>query len=146
MEGNMFPRTIRFTLVFLLLIGCVTLLGCKMGIVHVLIPDFESAQVQGIQVYRQTTENGHWNLEETLFFRLPTEQNGEDEILKYVLDPEQESAVLNSVVLRDPDNPDRVEVQLIFQVQEFHGKIRVGSFNQKGPSNLSVDHQVLTKS
>jgi len=142
----MFSKTVRFLLAFLLLAGCSTFLGCKMGIVHVLIPDFESAQVQGIQVYRQTTENGHWNLEETLFFRLPTEQNGEDEILRYVLDPEQESAVLNSVVLRDPSDPDRVEVQLIFRVQEFHGKLRVGSFNQKGPSNLSADHQVLTRS
>jgi hypothetical protein len=118
------------------------LLACPVGRLRVLIPDFATSGVRGIRLFRVDDVSGALVAAGSLEFLglEPNERLG-GELLVY----RQRSAAdepafgpLRSPVVRDPEAPAALEVQLAFVNPLAPGWFKVASYNAVGTSRPST--------
>ncbi len=120
----------------------VLLLACPVGRLRVLIPDFATSDVRGVRLFRVDDVSGALVAAGSLEFigLEPNERLG-GELLVY----RQRSAAdeptfgpLRSPVVRDPEAPAALEVQLAFVNPLAPGWFKVASYNALGTSRPST--------
>lgn len=117
------------------------LLACPLGRLHVLIPDFASADVRGVRLYRVDDASGQLVAAGSLqFLGLEMDQALGGETLVY----RQLTAAgdpwfgpLRTPVVRDASRPAALEVELAFSNQLPAGWFKVASYNAHGTSKPS---------
>lgn len=126
--------------VTLALLALVVLPGCDVRMLRVVIPDFETAQVEGVRVFRLDDASGQpIDAGELLFGSTSFDEKGQ-EFIEYVLttpDGEEFPGLVSGLV-RDDANPNQVTVVLFFQLEQM-GWHKVATFNGLGTSALSLN-------
>lgn len=123
-----------------------TLSGCTLRVIHVIIPDFSSDQVQGVNVYRLDDTTGA--PVQVGRFDLGSIQTLADgtQVIRYsevAPDGTVESSNVPTAVQTDPSNPDSIELYLLQNSGPAAGWYKVGTFNAYGSSTLSTDQTYL---
>lgn len=110
--------------------------GCELRALHVVIPDFESSAVEGVQVYRLDDATGQPIAQGELRF-VGIQPQGDGEAVEYeVIAADGTRTTLLAELFRDPVDPDQVEVSLLYQPSST-GWYKVGTYNAFGASPLS---------
>jgi hypothetical protein len=116
------------------------LLACPIGRLRMVIPDFETSAVRGIQLLR--VEDGTGDLVEAgaiSFVGLESDA-AEGEVLVYrQVDAEGEPSLgpLRAPVVRDPKQPEAIQIEVSFLNELEAGWFRVASYNGAGTSGAS---------
>jgi hypothetical protein len=116
------------------------LLACPIGRLRMLIPDFETSGVRGIQLLR--VEDGSGALVDAGAIRFLGLENdsAEGEVLVYRqidVDGKRWLGPLRAPVVRDPDQPEAIQVELSFLNELPAGWFKVASYNGAGTSKPS---------
>jgi hypothetical protein len=111
--------------------------GCNWVTVAVKILDFNSAQVQGIWLWRADASGSFQRAARYDFSSPQTTSSGE--VMEYVVSvPGSSGSVRAEVsVQRSPTNPNEVALVMIYPRSEASGTYRASSFNAAGESALS---------
>lgn len=132
----------RFRMVVTLAVCCVSsfLLACPVGTMRMLIPDFFTNDVRGVQVYRVDDQSGALvDAGRIEFIEIEVRPRGEQ--LKYQqVTPAGEISFgpMYTKLSRDPTAADGVEIKLAFLNQSTPGWFRVASYNLDGTSSPSL--------
>jgi hypothetical protein len=107
---------------------------------RVVIPDFQSAQVQGVWLWRQAPTGGEFERSLEITLGEPFLQDGR-EVVEYTMrDPVMQWEVtFVAPVFRDDANPDSAEIQLYALLWASDGLFKASTFNQYGESELSQE-------
>ncbi len=137
-------RRLRGVCVALGLLALVVLPGCDVRMVKVVIPDFETAQVEGVRVFRLDDTTGQPVDAGVLRFGSTSFDEKGREFVDYVLTTPagEEITGLVSGLVRDAANPSQVTVVLFFKIDET-GWYKVATFNGAGTSALSQNQTFL---
>lgn len=131
-------------LIALSLTGALT--RCQLLVVE--IPDFETADVQGLQLWRADEEHSETLAEAgRIVFGDRTVENGVEMLEFWMVTPEEELLQAWSPVwmLRRDEEGDAVTLRFVFAGwTEPPGWVRVSSFNAVGESELSADAVFLS--
>ncbi len=125
------------------------LVACESKDVVVRIPDFDSAQVDGVWVWRLDDATGQWVKDGQIDFGQLLLAGGREQLEYENLGvaggsaETQEGVALRADVLRDPLNPDQVTVELIYFRMSDPGEFRVTTYNDAGESPLSLESALL---
>jgi hypothetical protein len=116
------------------------LLACPIGRLRMLIPDFETSAVRGIQLLR--VEDGSGALVDAGAIRFDALENdpAEGEVLVYRhldVDGKLSLGPLRAPVVRNPDQPDAIQIELSFLNELPAGWFKVASYNGAGTSRPS---------
>jgi hypothetical protein len=111
--------------------------GCQLRTIHVVVPDFASSLVQGIDVYRVDEATGQPLYAGQLSFGQIVVQPDGSEVVAYALtEPDgTTTSGLQTPLLRV--GGDAVELHLIFSGATPSGDFRVATYNAAGASPLS---------
>lgn len=114
--------------------------GCDLQWVKVTIPDFESKQVTGIWVWRQSEQSGQYVRDTEIEFGERIPAGGGVELLRVetTTGPLGERSSLPTGIERDAANPDRVTLSLGFTRLSAPGIFKVSTYNAAGDSPLST--------
>ena len=128
-------------LVFLI---SIPLCGCDLSKLHVIIPDFDSNRVAGVQVWRLDDGSQQPVAGGQLSFSEPYILQGH-EVVDYtqVHADGSEGVTFFARVMRDPANPDTVSLDLGYERLEEAGWFKVSTFNSQGSSELSLNQTYL---
>lgn len=121
------------------------LLGCNARQIQLIIPDFTSSQVEGVNVFRLDDATGAPVLVGRLDFVSDQSLPDGTELLSYqmVRLDGSTSDVLPTYLVRDPSNPDSANIQVFVDAGSPAGWFKVSTFNAYGSSALSVDQTYL---
>jgi hypothetical protein len=118
------------------------LLACPIGRLRVLIPDFATSDVRGIRLFRVDDVSGALVAAGSLEFLglEPNERLGGELLVYRQRSTADEPAFgpLRSPVVRDPEAPAALEVQLAFVNPLAPGWFKVASYNAVGTSRPST--------
>lgn len=134
-------RTIRRLPALLGLVACVAGgLGCDLQWVTVTIPDYDSKQVKGVWVWRQSEQSGQFVRDTEIEFVEPIEGSNGYELLRIetTTGPLGERSSMPTGIERDATNPDRVTLSLGFTRLSAPGVFKVSTYNTMGDSPLSA--------
>jgi hypothetical protein len=129
-------KPIRVVATAAVLLASSLLLACPVGQLRVMIPDFESSMVRGVEVFRVDESSGALESAGSIHFKRVKEDGVTGEVIVY----RQETADgelmgrQEAPVLRDPDQPDAVLVQFFFYNDLPSGWFKVATFNGAGTS------------
>ena len=116
------------------------LLACPLGQLRLQIPDFFTSDVKGVQLYRIDDASGQLVDAGRIEFLGVKKSNGAD-VLKYMhRSPEGDpwfGPVVTQIV-RNPSQPNGIEVTLAFLNQLPSGWFKVASYNLIGTSRASA--------
>ena len=138
-------RTIRFLGLALLLAVCAINTGCNLRALHLVIPDFETSQVVGVNIWK--VDAGQPQDVADITFGAITMQDfgaGPIEVIGYdmtQLDGSQISMI--TPVIRDPAAPGGIEIHLFFQKSVPSGLFKASTYNAAGSSPLSTEQTYL---
>lgn len=111
--------------------------GCTPRALRVIIPDFESAAVEGVQVWRLDDATGQPVADGDLHF-VGTIQQDSAELVEYEYVRYDGTHVrLFSVIQRDANDPDQVQLNLLYEPGSV-GWYKVSTYNLVGDSPLST--------
>ena len=134
-------RSTRFLLLALLLAASLASTGCNFRLLHVVIPDFETSQVIGVDVWQVDTP-APLEVGDITFGTIVTQDlgGGPIEMLEYFVPQADGSQTkLTAQVIRDPAQPGAIEVHLWFPKDTtVPGWYKVSSFNSHGSGPLSA--------
>ena len=134
-------QSLRHALRLALLALVLPLLACEPTWFTVKIPDFGSKEVEGVWVWRLSTQTHQYEREALIRFEslssLPSAQ-----ILSYAAYSNAGAQALTAGIVRDPANPDVVTVTLGFELGE-PGVFKVSTYNAAGESPLSAQSESL---
>jgi len=130
---------------FLCLALVLSLAGCRLRVLHLRILDFDSAGVEGLEVWRIDEATGRPTAAGRIRFLGVTRQPDGAETLEYqVLGPRGEQwGPLVAFLLRDPADPAAAEMTLFFHGAIPAGWFRVSTYNVYGSSTLSAARTYL---
>jgi len=113
--------------------------GCDLQWVMVTIPDFESKQVAGVWVWRESEQDGAFVRDTEIEFVETIDAGGGYEILRVetTTGPQGERSSLPTGITRDAANPDQVTLSLGFTRLSGPGMFKVSTYNAAGDSPLS---------
>lgn len=119
------------------------LAGCRVAPVELRIPDFESAQVEGLTFWREV--EGQFVVDGFVFFEEVVVRDGKEFVDYRVESPGGEVVARSSTPLvRDGVDPDDVEVELHYPRDGSAAALfKVSSFNAAGDSPLSEESRVI---
>ena len=123
-----------------LVLAVVPLQGCTLGYLTIAIPDFVSKAVTGVWLWRLSPLTGLYERDVRLAFTPPTQQP-DGEKLDYQAAPSDGSPPmqLTTYFVRDPANPDRVTLRLLFSRIDQPTRYRASTYNGNGDSPLSSE-------
>lgn len=136
----------RVLAVALLALVVPALSGCEMRLLRVIIPDFETSAVEGVQVWRLDDATGQPVLRGRLVFQGSTQDRFGMEVVEYAIvqNDGTQGYTLMAEVERDSVDPDRVELDLYYTPRDAQGWYKVSTFNAVGASPLSTAQTYLT--
>jgi hypothetical protein len=148
-EGVSIMRKRSFHAAVTAAVFCVSafLLACPLGQLRLLIPDFFTKEVKGVQLYRiddasgQLVGAGHIE-----FLGLELNKQG-NELLKYTQFTPEDTPWFGPIfteVVRDPSQPASLEVTLAFLNQLPAGWFKVASYNLYGTSTASASQTFIS--
>jgi len=145
-EGvNMRKNSFRVLVTAAVLAVSALLLACPLGKLRVVIPDFVTSEVRGIQLYRIDDASGQLvNAGRIKFRGIETRKDGEQ--LKYEqYTPEGDPwfGPIYTPVVRDATKPASVELTLAFLNQLPAGWFKVASYNVYGVSKASASQAFI---
>jgi hypothetical protein len=132
-------RALRGALTAALLCGTLTLLACPLGRLRVLIPDYETAGVRGLRIYRVDDATGQLTGAGHVAF-LALEQSRDGERMKYMQYDANGVAYfgpLYTIIARDPNQPAAIQLTVAMLNQLPAGWFKVASYNAYGTSPVS---------
>ncbi len=138
-------RILRLFVLVSLVAACLALMGCNMRKLHVVIPDFETSQVIGVDVWRVDVAQPV-DLGDITFGALSTYDfgGGSIEVIEYFVPQADGSQLtLSAQVFRDPLVPEAIEVHLYFPNDTPAGWYKVSTYNSFGSSPLSAQQTQL---
>jgi hypothetical protein len=138
-------RWLRQVLLAILVISVGSLLtACDLRRLQVVIPDFDSSAVQGVEVWRLADGTNQPVRAGVILFSGVHVLAGK-EVVDYVNQPASGADGLgaSAELLRDPANPDLVQIALYFDMQSAAGWYKVSTFNAYGSSPLSLAQTYL---
>lgn len=116
-----------------------TLTGCSSTVLHVLIPDFESASVKGVQVWRLDDATGTPVKHGRMLFGAKRYVNGAEAVDYTIELPDgTRTTTLPATIHRSANNPDSVDLELFYIPTGAQGWHKVSTFNTAGSSPLSI--------
>lgn len=123
----------------------VPLSGCTIRTIHVLIPDFVSDQVQGVNLFRLDDATAAPVLMSRIDFVSSTTQPDGSELVQYqiVSTDGTTSQTFSVLVVKDPTNSDSAEMELLAGTAGAPGWFKVSTFNPYGSSSLSTAQTYL---
>lgn len=134
-------RPIRASAATALLAVVALVAGCNFSGLSLMIPDFESSEVLGVRVYQQVGDTGDPSqdlvLASEITFAEPELTETGRERMEYTVEGPDGAARYFTVLRRDDQDPDRVQVDLLFQYESLEGAFRVSTYNAAGESELS---------
>ncbi len=136
---------IRWLLTLIMAAGVtVPLTGCNLRLLRVVIPDFETSAVEGVQVWRLDDVTQVPSEAGRLVFGQIADVDGQ-EVLEYQIEfsDGSEGLQLVSPVVRDTGDPESVRLELHYERVEREGWFKVSSFNEAGSSALSTAQTFL---
>ena len=116
------------------------LLACPLGQLRLQIPDYFTSEVKGVQLYRIDDASGDLVEAGRIEFMGLEAANGGEHLKYRHVSPEGEiwlGPVFTQVV-RNPEQPNGIEVTLAFMNQLPSGWFKVASYNLIGTSNASA--------
>lgn len=120
--------------------------GCTPSFLQILIPDFESAAVDGVQLWRLDDATGAPIPSGQIVFEA-LESTPEEELLRYRLQQPDGTTLdgLYAQVERDATDPDAVRVNFTYLRPEGSGSgwFKISTFNDFGSSPLSSQQTFL---
>ncbi|CAG1001103.1 hypothetical protein MYXO_03020 [Myxococcaceae bacterium] len=130
----------RNALLALLVMGSLAFQGCTLSVVTIAIPDFGSKAIKGVWLWRSTSFNGVYEREVQFTFG-GTAPTGSGEAVDYTMVPADGAPPIpvTTHLQRDPSNPDRVTVSLIFSRDEDVAFYRASTYNTSGDSPLTSE-------
>lgn len=141
-------RKRSFHLVVTAAVVCVSmlLLACPMGQLRLLIPDFFTSEVKGVQLYRiddvsgQLVDAGHIE-----FLGLKNAKGGGEQLkyTQFTAEGDPWFGPIYTEVVRDASRPASLEVTLAFLNQLPAGWFKVASYNLFGTSSASVSQTFI---
>jgi hypothetical protein len=138
-------HALRRLLFGILVLSLGTLLtACDLRRLQIVIPDFESSSVEGVEVWR-ITEGTNQPVQAGVILFSGVHVLGGKEVVDYVNQPGDGSEGLgaSAELVRDPTNPDVVQIQLYFDLRTTTGWYKVSTFNGNGSSPLSLAQTYL---
>jgi len=113
--------------------------GCQVRTIHVIVPDFDSSLVSGIDVYRVDETTGQPIYAGKLTFgQIMAQPDGTEAVAYSLTEPDgTTTGGLQTTILRSQGG-DTVEMHLVFSGATPSGDFRVASFNAAGASPLSA--------
>lgn len=143
-------RIIRHGLLVAIALLALPLFACRWYNVTVLIPDFDSSQVEGLWFWQLSQETGEYVRDGRIVFADQTHTLDDGRVLlPYTLLREDGALVhdsLATVLRRDSSDPDRVTLKLQYATTDEPGmspSYRVSSYNAAGDSALSAETAIL---
>ena len=138
------PATCAVTL--LTWLALTPLAGCDgLGQVKIMIPDFGSAEVRGVKLWKELGATGEFVPQTVYEFGETITQAGVEYVSFTVEDDRFEIDVpLAGVVTRDPDRPEALIVELAVVSMGEAATIRASTFNEAGESSLSQESAEVT--
>ncbi len=113
--------------------------GCEVKSLQIWIPDFDSSQVRGVWIYQFSETSGEFEKMLQLVFTEPFDKEG-TEVLTYTsdefMDGEGSQVHVETQVVRNPENPDEVTLELWFPCEPPIA-IKVSTYNAIDESPLS---------
>ena len=113
--------------------------GCEVKSLQIWIPDFDSSQVRGVWLYQLSETSGEFEKMLQLVFTEPFDEEG-TEVLTYTsdefMDEEGSQVHVETQVVRSPENPDEVTLELWFPCDP-PTAIKVSTYNAINESLLS---------
>jgi hypothetical protein len=144
-EGDMRKLGFRAAATAVLLCVSAFLLACPLGQLRLQIPDYFTSEVKGVQLYRIDDASGDLvDAGRIEFMGIETSTTGEHLKYKHV-SPEGEvwfGPVFTQVV-RNPTQPNGIEVTLGFLNQLPSGWFKVASYNLIGTSQASASQTFI---
>jgi hypothetical protein len=133
MEVQMRKRLKRGVLCCALSILALALAGCDVEWLTVLVPDFQTKQVQGVWISRSTSISGTY----THAMQVPVQAPGSGPLFQDV--PDSGGVQQSVVVLSQPDstNPSAATVKIGVFAPRIPGYVRVSTYNTDGESPMS---------
>ena len=130
--------------VLALVLALPALSGCTPRVLQILIPDFDSAAVAGVQLWRLDDATGAPMPSGQIVFEA-LQAASEKELLRYQLQQPDGTTLdgLYAQVERDPANPDEVRVNLTYLRPDGPGWFKISTFNDFGSSPLSTQQTYL---
>lgn len=134
-------RAFRFVVTLAVLFLSSTLLACQLGQLRVLIPDFLTSGVAGVQLYRVDDATGQ--LVDAGYIQFDGievhEDRGEEmKFSQYNADGSFALGPVYAPVIRDPAMPASIELGLSFLNQLPSGWFKIASYNLVGTSRPST--------
>lgn len=130
--------TLRILLAAALLGVPLVLSGCSLNGLRVVIPDFESNEVLGVNVYQRVSDTGDpavdWQRASQIAFQEPYVSDSGAELMEYSVDGTSEDFDFVTAVHRSSAGADQVVVELLFDYAERAGEVRVTTYNSMGES------------
>lgn len=133
-------RWLRYLALGLLILATVPVGGCTLALCTISIPDFSSKSVDGVWLWRLSATTGTY-ARDTRFVFADTVLQQAGEMMEYQSAAADGSKPisLTATLVRDPKNPDRVTLQLVFSRTEDAGYYRASTYNVNGDSPLSTE-------
>jgi hypothetical protein len=134
-------RTGAAIVIGLTMLGASSLVGCEgLGEVKVMIPDYSTANVRGVTLWKGTTTTGEF-VPQTVYQLGKLMVYAGVEYVEYTVEDDrfQLDMPLAAPVLRDPDKPDALIVQLSVVSMGEAAIVRASTFNEAGESSLSSE-------
>lgn len=122
------------------------LLACPLGQLRLLIPDFFSKDVQGVQLYRiDDTTGALVGAGRIEFMGLETSKQGVEQLKykQFTADEQPWFGPVYTEVARDPNQPASLELTLAFLNQLPSGWFKVASYNLYGTSTASTSQTFI---
>ena len=138
-------RSLRRVSLAILVLSLGSLLtGCELRRLQLTIPDFESSSVQGVEVWRLADATSQPVRAGVILFS-GTHLVGGKEVVDYLNQPTDGTNGLgaSAELVRDPANPDVVQLALYFDMHSTTGWYKVSTFNAHGSSPLSLAQTYL---
>jgi hypothetical protein len=136
---------LRRVLLGILVLSLGTLLtACDLRRLQIVIPDFESSSVQGVEVWR-IAEGTNQPVQAGVILFSGVHLLAGKEVIDYVNQgPDGSDGVgASAELVRDAANPDVVQVQLYFDLRTTTGWYKISTFNGNGSSPLSLAQTYL---
>ena len=133
-------RWLRHLALGALALAMLPLQGCELTLFTVSIPDFASKAVDGVWLWRLSPTTGLYE-RDTQFVFGDTVTTAKGEQLNYDAVATDDSAPfpVSTFLVRDPANPDRVTLKLLYSHPDTQGYYRASTFNVSGDSPLSSE-------
>lgn len=122
----------------------IPLSGCELRQIRLMIPDFDSSLVEGVQVWRLDDATGQPVAVGQLTFSEPYVLQGEEVVDYTQLHADgSEGITVFTRLVRDPANPDTISIELAYDRLEPEGWFKISTFNSLGDSALSQGQTYL---